>query len=414
MIKNLFVFLIFPFLLCSCLDAPSSSTCESECQTAGTEDEAPSIVDLPSNETPSTPLPPAPPTPPTPPPSGNWGPELNSARVFLSGHSLMDNPLADYLQDLSTKKADDFNYNQQIVIGSPIRVRTAGLSADFVNWPGYSEGKNRGGSTGLDVVSELRSPQTLGPGDAYDNFILTENHNIMDMIVWEKTTELVRQYHDLFIEGNSAGRSFFYHSWLNVDKTNPQPWIDHEKNSETVWECVASKVNLSLAADTRVDKLKVLPAGGALVSLVEAAIAGNVPGVSGSTQQKLDLIFDDNVHLTDLGKYFVAAVVYSSVYRKSPAAVSPPSGSGISSSTAASLQSLAWNYVRDYYNEVNGSNEPTMSQCRALMVNSYCDSYYNGLSKTSPSEAQSCISLNSGSSSYFRWPDPGFTTYSTP
>ncbi|MDC0741694.1 hypothetical protein [Polyangium mundeleinium] len=72
--------------------------------------------------------------------------ERTSARMFLSGHSLTDNPLPDHVLTIAQSLGKDFNFNEQIGIGSPIRVRTKGGSFDAPGWPGYSTGKNREGS----------------------------------------------------------------------------------------------------------------------------------------------------------------------------------------------------------------------------------------------------------------------------
>lgn len=159
--------------------------------------------------------------------------------VFISGHSLTDNPLADYLEHIAKAKGRTYEWNQQIGGGSPIRVRTRGLGAggnspDTV-WDGYSQGKNKEG-TDLNVVNELRVPTTIGALTQYDALLITERHDILNVIQWEFTNSLLWHYHERLRAGNGDGVTYFYHSWLNIAPentsiTNPNPWINHERNA---------------------------------------------------------------------------------------------------------------------------------------------------------------------------------------
>ncbi len=330
----------------------------------------------------------------------NWGP-VNSTRLLLSGHSLTDNPLADYLVDITNKSSDSFNYQQQIVLGSPIRVRTKGNDTGAAGFPGYSQGKNRSGTSNINFVNEVRNPQTIGAGQLYDTLVITENHSSLEQIQWENTILYLRHYHDLMISGNPASRSFFYHSWLDINKLNPSNWITHEQNSEVTWECAASKVNESLQSAGRTDRVRLLPAGGALVDLVERAIAGEVSGITGTTSARMDMIFSDNVHLTSLGMYFMSLVVYASTYGKSPSGVAPPSGSGITTTQAGQLQTIAWNYVNAYYNQGSNPSARTMASCRTFISNNSCSSYWTLKGQTGNiSGCQNFYGTNGGSNPF--------------
>lgn len=324
---------------------------------------------------------------PTPNPNPTWG-SRNSSRMLLSGHSLMDNPLVNYVQDIAQKSpSSSFNYNQQIVIGSPIRIRTKGGNTNSTSWPGYSAGKNKN-TDNLNMISEVRNPRTLGAGERYDTLIITENHSSLSQIQWENTMGYLRHYQDLMISANPATRTFFYHSWLDVNKSNPAEWINHEKNAAVTWECVASKVNASIQSINRADRIRLLPAGGALVNLVERIVAGQVAGFTGTTNQRLNLIFSDNVHLTNLGAYYMALVVYSSIYGKPVGNIAPPSGSGVTLAQVQALAPIAWSNVNAYYSQASNPTARTMSACRTFIANNMCSSYWNLVG--SPGEVSNC------------------------
>lgn len=333
-------------------------------------------------------------------PDPGWQP-MSSVRLMLSGHSLTDNPLADYLVDITAKTSDSFNYNQQIVLGSPIRVRTRGNDSNSNNWTGYSQGKNKNGGDNLNLINEIRNPQTIGSGQLYNTLVITENHASLSQIQWENTIGYFRHYHDLMVAANSANRSFFYHSWLDVNKADPSAWITHEGHAAVAWECVVSKVNQSLQAESRSDRVRLLPAGGALVDLVQRAVANQVPGITGTNTQKLNMIFSDNVHLTSLGMYYMSLVVYSSTYGKSPYGIAPPTGSGISSALAGHLQTIAWNYVENYYENLANSNR-SMSSCRSYIANNTCSSYWNLLGQSNNISGCQNFFGNNGTDNPFR------------
>ncbi len=301
------------------------------------------------------------------------GTALTRARVFITGHSLTDNPLADHLAEISSSLSTDLKWNQQIGIGSPIRVRTKGNDPSASGWPGYSRGKNRVGSD-MNVINELKSPATLGAGERYDTLVITERHDILGTIQWENTVGYTRHFHDRLIDGNPAGTTYLYHSWLSLSKTSPAAWIDHEKKALYAWECVSSRVNQTLALNAKPGRVITPPAGAALVALVERLVANTVPGITGTLEQRMNAIFSDDVHLTNLGSYYAALVTYSSIFRRSAVGAKAPTGA--SATAVASLQQIAWAYVSAYYAKP-AFDTHTMAECRSYVAETVCPSFWN-------------------------------------
>lgn len=328
---------------------------------------------------------------------------ITSARVFFSGHSLLDNPMPDYFAGIATSRGKDFNWNQQNVIGSPLRVRTWGNGG----WAGYRQGKNRVGSN-MNVVQELLSPQTLGPGERYDTLLITERHDLLGTIEWENTVGYLRHFHDRLIAGNPQAVTYFYHTWLDIDKANPARWIAYEKNARVAWECVSSKVNHTLQSDGRADRVVALPGSTALVDLVERVIANEVPGITGTTSQRLNVLFSDNVHLTSLGAYYMAAVHHASVFRTSPEGAPGPAGAN--ASTVQSLQRIAWNFVSAYYAQPD-AGERTMADCRTRIPRDVCPGFWALLGR--PENVAGCQryfgnAAPGAGGNPFVWPDPNW------
>jgi hypothetical protein len=226
----------------------------------------------------------------------------------------------------------------------------------------------------MDIVAEFLNPQTLG-GQRYDTLVLTERHDLVNTLMWEDTVRYSRHFQDRLIAGNAAANSYLYHSWLAIaDKTNPGPWIAYERTAAKAWQCAAARVNVSLAAAGRSDRMTYLPAGLALADLVEqAAIRGTVAGVSvGNAGQIIDRLFVDSLHLSPLGEYYLSLVSYASVYRRSPVGAWAPSN--VTAEQAGALQNLAWQSVSNYY---NNATTPSMDSCQAVMRNEVCTAYAN-------------------------------------
>jgi hypothetical protein len=264
-------------------------------------------------------------------------------------------------------------WNQQVGIGSPIRARTRGDNPNLTTFAGYSTGKNRAGS-GMNVVSELRQPQTIA-GQRYDTLILTERHDVVSTLMWESTVAYTRHFHERLIEGNPQANTYLYHSWLGLpDKNTPSTWVAYERAAAPSWQCVATRINQSLQLEGRSDRVVYLPAGLALASLVEQATQGaGIAGITGANvRQTVDRIFNDDVHLTPLGIYYMALVNYASVYRRSPVGAWAPAG--VTTTQAQSLQTVAWQAVSNHFNTFTA---PDLEQCRAAMRDTVCAAYFN-------------------------------------
>ena len=300
---------------------------------------------------------------------------LASVNVFYSGHSLLDDPVGDDTESVATSLGKTIQWNQQIVIGSPVRIRTRGDSSSDPSFPGYRQGKNRGLSQNLDVIAELRSPATIS--GRYDALVLAERHDLASTLQFEDTVRYVRHFHERLIEGNPQGTTYLYHAWLGVrDLDNPAPWIAYEKAAAPAWRCAAARINRSLEAESRADRVRYLPAGLALAVLVERAMQGNVEGLGGSSRSIVQQLMVDDVHETPLGAYFVSLVNVASLYGTSPAGGWAPAG--VSDGLKRSMQNVAWEVASADL----GAAGSDLASCRTHMRDSYCAAYNNYVGRT--------------------------------
>ncbi len=330
--------------------------------------------------------------------------EPKSLRFFISGHSLTDNPFGDYLAELARGHGYDVTWNQQIILGSPIIRRSLGDPAKGSIWSGYRSGKDRQGREGIDVLQELKEP---AGGASYSTLILTESHKTAATLRWNDTVRYARHFHERFIDGNPNGTTFLFEPWESIkDKANLGPWVSLERKASRVWGCVSRRINMSLDREGRPDRIKPLPAASALVSLIEQATAGKIIELKrATTRETLDLILTDDVHLTKLGFYYIAAVTFVTVTGEDPReGWAPPD---IPASLARSLRELAWRFHQE---RASFEQSPDLAACRAFMTSSFCpdwNAYVPGKWAPKVNDCGRFFGRDSASSGWFgRPPNP--------
>ena len=333
---------------------------------------------------------------------------LDRLRVIFSGHSLMDVSVPT-IREIAQNQGDDLRDIYQSIPGSPIRVRTRGGDpVDDNSWGGYAEGTN-----GVNLIDEIRNPTLLPAGEVYDTLVITDRHDLLGVVQYESTASLLRHFHDRMLEGNLDAQTYFYHSWLDVDKTDPQLWMDYERDTLMAWECVSTKVNLTLEADGLPMIVRTIPAGWALTNLVEAALAGSIPGLSGSQQEILDAIFSDDVHLTPLGSHYVGAFTYASIFHKFPEGADIPDG--VAASTSQALLAMAWEQVEAYAARADGGVH-AMEACRDHVSENVCPTFW-GAMQGQPGNVAGCQGFfgdGDAAGNPFRWPDPDLMVWPAP
>ncbi|WP_066271605.1 hypothetical protein [Hydrogenophaga palleronii] len=307
-------------------------------------------------------------------PSGNL-------RLFVSGHSLTDNPVGEYITQIASSMGTPARYNQQIVIGSPIRARTHGQGS----WSGYRQGKNRSGSD-IDVLGELRSGKEIG-GDRYNVLLITERHDLLGPLIWEDTVRQLRHFHERAHDANPAVQTYLYTSWWGIkDMANPQTWVQYEREADQAWQCIATRINTSLIHENRPDRIRQIPAAAALAALVDRSTRQQLPGFSqADVKATMGQLFTDDVHLTRAGAYYVALVSYATIYGRSPVGAWSPSGVG--AAQAKALQSVAWDFLSP---STPPAKPLTLAQCNSYMVKTFCEASGNFVSKGDAGTINGC------------------------
>lgn len=281
---------------------------------------------------------------------------------FHSSHSETDDPFADHLAAVLRGRGYGVDWNQQIIIGSPISWR---IFADKPRtaFAGYRMGKNRNGAQGLDVVGELAR------AGHYDVLLLAEGHNTVAVLRWHETHRMIRQFHDRHVDGNPKGTTYLIEPWESIkDKSEPEPWVALEGEATKLWGCVVDRVNLGLAHEGRKDRVVALPLAASLAHLVGRAAVGSVPGLSASSRKAtMDLLFQDDVHLAPLGRYYIVLVTFAALTGEPAVGAWRPAQ--VTAAQAEALQRVADEFLAQ---RKASYTQPNLAACRRLMADSFC------------------------------------------
>jgi len=304
-------------------------------------------------------------------------------RAFFSGHSLLDNPLPNWIEAMARGRGDSLGWQQQIVLGSPIRLRTRGEDANGSGFDGYRLGRSRAGGP-IDVLGELERPVQLAPGEKYDRLVIAERPDLLGTMQWEGTIDYLHDFHQRVARQNPDAQTLLYEVWPEIDRSDPAAWVRYVQQELFAWECVAARVNDALVAAGGRDGVRVVPAGLALSRLVQRAIDGDIPGVEGPVAKRLDAIFKDDLHLTPMAVYLMASVHYGALFEKSP--LGAVGADSVEAALLPMLQSLAWGTLVEY--RAGARPAPTLAECSARIAAEVCPAYHRIHGRAS--RAESC------------------------
>ncbi len=250
-------------------------------------------------------------------------------RVFHIGHSLVNRDMPAMLAQLA---GEGHAYESQLGWGATLKSHWGdepvnGFEAENAH-PRYRDAR-----------------QAVSSGD-YDAIVLTEMVEIRDALRYFDSARYLKQFTEAALAVRPDTRVYLYETWHPLD--DPEGWLERiDADLARFWEAGILRPALyNLPQGTRIH---LIPAGQALAAFVrEVESRGGV----GNLRNRNDL-FSDQIHLNDMGNYFVALVHYAVLYGSSPEGLphellradgSPASAPD--AETARLMQDVVWRVVR--------------------------------------------------------------------
>lgn len=250
-------------------------------------------------------------------------------RVFHIGHSLVNRDMPAMLAQLA---GEGHRYESQLGWGATLKSHWGdepvnGFDVENAH-PRYRDAR-----------------EAVASGD-YDAIVLTEMVEIRDALRYFDSSRYLAQFTEAAHKARPDTRIYLYETWHGV--AAPEGWLERlDSDLPLYWEAGILRPALyTLPAGTRIH---LIPAGQALAALVREIESRS--GV-GNIRDRNDL-FADEIHLNDIGNYFVALVHYAVLYGSSPEGLphellradgtpaTPPAPE-----TARLMQDVAWRVVR--------------------------------------------------------------------
>jgi hypothetical protein len=266
-------------------------------------------------------------------------PKSQASTVFV-GHSLINFNMPEYVGQIAASKGLSYQKAVQVIIGSPLR-----LNYEKCRRAGNEQSPNENYSWSCDAIDTGTSS---GP---YDTLVLTESNNTLALArQWNDTDGYVARYMQLMLNRNPSGRVMLFTTWEALP-TYGSEWGARQAADLAAYEDVARHAMEIAASQGTSGRVEVIPVNIALRDLLARIDRGDAAGLTRSR------IFLDDVHMTNVGNYFVACVVFAAIYNRSPEGAldvvpSPYSGQpalvNLSGGAGQFMQRLAWDVVSTY------------------------------------------------------------------
>ncbi len=135
----------------------------------------------------------------------------------------------------------------------------------------------------------------------------------------EETYEYAELFYEYTTTHNPGIRIFFYEVWHCILSGTPTgcdhdidtaDWRQRLDDDLALWESVVDHLNDTYNPE---EPVCMIPGGQALARLYDAVAAGTVSGI-----EEMEDFFEDDIHLNDPGRYYIALVYYAMLLNLEP------------------------------------------------------------------------------------------------
>lgn len=218
--------------------------------------------------------------------------------VLMIGHSLFGTTGPTMLERALVAGTGEGSVRAQIINGAPLRY----------NW---DQSHSAEGVDARDVL----------PEGAITHLILTEAIPLANHTQWSDTEVYAQAFAGLAVAANPNTQIYVQETWhslnsgtgvaVEYDDKAHVPWRTRLDQDLPSWEQIVAGIAAGNRSPT--STVRLIPAGQALGRLHDEIAAQNIPGL-----QDIAALFDDDIHLNDLGHYFVAMVQYATLTGRDP------------------------------------------------------------------------------------------------
>lgn len=263
--------------------------------------------------------------------------------VGLVGHSLVNHKMPRMLRVLSEDQKTGFTVYEQIINGSPLSHQ----------WKNHDQCEKY-----EDVYGDLYAAIEKGT-PKFNHVILTERVAIAECIEWEDTLGYVIKWRNHALATEPTAQVYFLSTWVGFkngewwkDIPDDATWRKRTLEDGALFEKIAVEASLD-PRSTAGKPIRVIPGHKAMVRLYDKLAAGELPWLG----KDIHAVFSDDIHLTDVGNYYLACLVHSVVAGKplenATGVTKDQWGRDLTALTsvqASQLQGIAWEVARDAAN----------------------------------------------------------------
>jgi hypothetical protein len=216
-------------------------------------------------------------------------------RVFYLGHSLINFEIPNMVNKLTQDAKLNLHYQAHI-----------GNGANF-SWHWTQPQSGQGDLWDTTLRNQV-----------FDKFILTEAIALKGHLKWSNTYGYLDSFYNYAAKKSPAIKMYIYETWHCINSGTPTkcmydddshlPWRERLDLDRPLWEGIADHLNMRLP-----NTAFMIPGGQGIAKLHDAILAGKMPGMTSSRS-----LFQDDIHLTNVGNYFIACIMYSVIHQRSP------------------------------------------------------------------------------------------------
>jgi hypothetical protein len=187
---------------------------------------------------------------------------------------------------------------------------------------------------------------------AYDTLVLTERVPLSGTMPWHNSPEqALLWFSNAWTNGNQGrgAETILYATWVDVpsgpdfdnsesDTEDHIPFRERLPLEMARWETIQSYVNENRPA--RSPPMRMIPGPTLMAAIYDAIAAGNAPGLTNISD-----LFTDDIHLNDLGNYYIALAHFAVIYGRDPRGMQ--NLSGVTPDQARFMQDLVWRVLSE-------------------------------------------------------------------